>query len=149
MAKVATPMIAAGRALSAGFFTVSHETLQGLSIYCMGVIGMFFFSKYIGKLAFMSQESLVVGLYEPRNWKVERLGQRLIYVQGPVVTIKAQRDTLHFSDPCDGDDDNAGDDDEHRMVSFDGGVGGSSFQVPCLSLGTSVQRRDQSGRVKG
>ncbi|KAK7328623.1 hypothetical protein VNO77_22736 [Canavalia gladiata] len=52
-------------------------------------------------------------------------------------------------DDSDGDDDNAGDDDEHRMVSFDGGVGGSSFQVPCSSHGTSVQRRDQSGRVKG
>ncbi|KAK7315922.1 hypothetical protein VNO77_34504 [Canavalia gladiata] len=50
-------------------------------------------------------------------------------------------------DDSDGDDDNAADGDEHRMVSFDGGVGGSSFHVPSSSHGTFVQRRDQSGRV--
>ncbi|KAK7339723.1 hypothetical protein VNO77_20404 [Canavalia gladiata] len=58
-------------------------------------------------------------------------------------------ETYSFKNFSDGDDHNVGDDDEHRMVSFDGGVGGSSFQVPSSSHGTSVQRRDQSGRVKG
>ncbi|KAK7360745.1 hypothetical protein VNO77_02754 [Canavalia gladiata] len=55
--------------------------------------------------------------------------------------------TNDTANDSDGDDDNAADGDEHRMVSFDGGVGESSFQVPSSSHGTSVQRRDQSGRV--